>query len=137
MGNAWCYCSCNRKLFMPGCPNSLEVDQSLFERNRVLYYFSTLWPVKLNFTKLHSVEILEISSHTYLKKKIRYSNFLLKKPEKYELTWKIFHEIKSLSSNTRFFFMYYVWEAWSLNFEIKFVTITSMSIMINWILANK
>ena len=53
---------------MPGCPNSLEVDQSLFERNRVLYYFSTLWPVKLNFTKLHSVEILEISSHIYLKK---------------------------------------------------------------------
>ena len=28
-GYAWFYCSCNRKLFMPGCPNTLEVDQSL------------------------------------------------------------------------------------------------------------
>ena len=29
-GYAWFYCSCNRKLFMPGCPNTLEVDQSLY-----------------------------------------------------------------------------------------------------------
>ena len=35
-GYAWFYCSCNRKLFMPGCPNSLEVDQSLFREIKAL-----------------------------------------------------------------------------------------------------
>ena len=55
-GYAWFYCSCNRKLFMPGCPNTLEVDQSLFREIILLEFVACklpkiyIWIVVLGMT---------------------------------------------------------------------------------------